>query len=118
MPFGLLFLVPLGDGLNRKYVVLTQLLLSVAALVVAGLSPNIAILLGAMLIVGLMAVVVQFDGGVGGGYWRRRQKRGQAVGTLTSGIVFSGISVISFFLYQGRSLISPAGEPFISRLPV
>ena len=52
---GLLFLVPLGDGLNRKYVVLTQLLLSVAALVVAGLSPNIAILLGAMLIVGLMA---------------------------------------------------------------
>lgn len=56
---GLLFLVPLGDWLNRKYVVMSQLLLSVAALVAAGLSPNIATLLGAMLIVGLMAVVVQ-----------------------------------------------------------
>lgn len=38
---------------------MSQLLLSVAALVAAGLSPNIATLLGAMLIVGLMAVVVQ-----------------------------------------------------------
>ncbi len=56
---GLLFPVPLGDWLNRKYVVMSQLLLSVAALVAAGLSPNIATLLGAMLIVGLMAVVVQ-----------------------------------------------------------
>lgn len=36
---GLLFLVPLGDWLNRKYVVMSQLLLSVAALVAAGLSP-------------------------------------------------------------------------------
>ncbi|PLC76352.1 MFS transporter [Klebsiella variicola] len=91
---GLLFLVPLGDGLNRKYVVLTQLLLSVAALVVAGLSPNIAILLGAMLIVGLMAVVVQLMVA-----WvailATPQKRGQAVGTLTSGIV-SGILLSRF----------------------
>lgn len=61
---GLLFLVPLGDGLNRKYVVLTQLLLSVAALVVAGLSPNIAILLGAMLMADGRGGAV--DGGVGG----------------------------------------------------
>ncbi len=91
---GLLFLVPLGDGLNRKYVVLTQLLLSVAALVVAGLSPNIAILLGAMLIVGLTAVVVQLMVA-----WvailATPQKRGQAVGTLTSGIV-SGILLSRF----------------------
>lgn len=91
---GLLFLVPLGDGLNRKHVMITQLLLSVAALVVAGLSPNIAILLGAMLIVGLMAVVVQLMVA-----WvailATPQKRGQAVGTLTSGIV-SGILLSRF----------------------
>ncbi len=91
---GLLFLVPLGDWLNRKYVVMTQLLFSAAALVVAGLSPNIATLLGAMLIVGLMAVVVQLMVA-----WvailATPQKRGQAVGTLTSGIV-SGILLSRF----------------------
>lgn len=91
---GLLFLVPLGDWLNRKYVAMTQLLLSAAALVVAGLSPNIATLLGAMLIVGLMAVVVQLMVA-----WvailATPQKRGQAVGTLTSGIV-SGILLSRF----------------------
>ncbi len=59
MPLACCSPVPLGDWLNRKYVVMSQLLLSVAALVAAGLSPNIATLLGAMLIVGLMAVVVQ-----------------------------------------------------------
>ncbi len=69
---GLLFPVPLGDWLNRKYVVMSQLLLSVAALVAAGLSPNIATLLGAMLIVGLMAVVVQVLV-AGWQYWRRRR---------------------------------------------
>lgn len=69
---GLLFPVPLGDWLNRKYVVMSQLLLSVAALVAAGLSPNIATLLGAMLIVGLMAVVVQVLV-AWWQYWRRRR---------------------------------------------
>lgn len=91
---GLLFLVPLGDWLNRKYVAMTQLLLSAAALVVAGLSPNIATLFGAMLIVGLMAVVVQLMV-VWVAILATPQKRGQAVGTLTSGIV-SGILLSRF----------------------
>lgn len=67
-------LVPLGDWLNRKYVVMSQLLLLVAALVAAGLSPNIATLLGAMLIVGLMAVVVQVLV-AWWQYWRRRRNK-------------------------------------------
>lgn len=90
---GLLFPVPLGDWLNRKYVVMSQLLLSVAALVAAGLSPNIVTLLGAMLIVGLMAVVVQVLV-AWWQYWRRRRNEA-AVGTLTSGIV-SGILLSRF----------------------
>ncbi len=68
--------VPLGDWLNRKYVVMSQLLLSVAALVAAGLSPNIATLLGAMLIVGLMAVVVQVLV-AWWQYWRRRRNEAE-----------------------------------------
>lgn len=72
---------------------MSQLLLSVAALVAAGLSPNIATLLGAMLIVGLMAVVVQVLV-AWWQYWRRRRNEA-AVGTLTSGIV-SGILLSRF----------------------
>lgn len=80
--------------MNRKYVVMSQLLLLVAALVAAGLSPNIATLLGAMLIVGLMAVVVQvLVARVA--VLATPQKQGQAVGTLTSGIV-SGILLSRF----------------------
>ncbi|WP_236263599.1 MFS transporter [Pantoea sp. S62] len=91
---GLLFLVPLGDWMNPKRVVVTQLLLSVVALVVAGLSPSVTILLCAVLVIGLMAVVVQLIVA-----WAARlatpQKRGQAVGTLTSGIV-TGILLSRF----------------------
>ncbi len=93
---GLLFLVPLGDWLNRKYVVMSQLLLSVAALVAAGLSPNIATPAwrhadrrpdgrGGAGAGGLVAILAT------------PQKRGQAVGTLTSGIV-SRHPVISVYL--------------------
>lgn len=94
MPLACCSPVPLGDWLNRKYVVMSQLLLLVAALVAAGLSPNIATLLGAMLIVGLMAVVVQvLVARVA--VLATPQKQGQAVGTLTSGIV-SGILLSRF----------------------
>ncbi|MDP0983760.1 MFS transporter, partial [Klebsiella variicola] len=66
-----------------------QRLLSVAGVVVAGVSPNIAVLLGALVIVGLMAGGVQLRVA-----WVARlatpQTRGQAGGTRTSGIV-SGI---------------------------
>ncbi|RMW08560.1 Major facilitator superfamily [Pseudomonas syringae pv. tagetis] len=56
---GLLFIVPLGDLLNRKKLILTQMLLSALALCAVGLSQDWGMLLGAMVLVGLMAVVVQ-----------------------------------------------------------
>ncbi|MXG36737.1 MFS transporter, partial [Escherichia coli] len=56
---GLLFIVPLGDLVNRKYLVITQLLLLATALAVAGLSQRWFMFLGAMALVGMMAVVVQ-----------------------------------------------------------
>nr|WP_307570642.1 MFS transporter [Pantoea anthophila] len=56
---GLIFLVPLGDCVNRKRMVLTQLLLSVLALTGAACAPDLMMLLWAMLLVGLMAVVTQ-----------------------------------------------------------
>lgn len=91
---GLLFLVPLGDWMNPKRVVMTQLLFSVVALVMAGLSRSVTVLLCAVMVIGLMAVVVQLIVA-----WAARlatpQKRGQVIGTLTSGIV-TGILLSRF----------------------
>lgn len=91
---GLIFLVPLGDRVNRKILVITQLLLSVLALMVAGLSQNLAILLCAMVFIGLMAVVVQLIVA-----WAAimavPERRGQVVGSVTSGVVL-GILLARF----------------------
>jgi len=83
---GLLFLVPLGDLINRKRLVPTQTGICALALAGVGASQTWPALLGAMVIVGLMAVVVQvlvaFTAVLA-----PPSQRGQAVGTVTSGIV-------------------------------
>jgi len=91
---GLIFLVPLGDRVNRKTLVITHLLLSVPALTAAGLAQNLATLLCAMLFIGLMAVVVQLVV-AWAAVLAAPQRRGQAVGTVTSGIVL-GILLARF----------------------
>lgn len=91
---GLIFLVPLGDRVKRKTLVVTLLLLSMLALIVAGLAPNFVTLLCAVLFIGLMAVVVQLVVA-----WAAilalPQRRGKVVGTVTSGIVL-GILLARF----------------------
>ncbi|MFW0698128.1 MFS transporter [Pantoea sp. R13S299] len=91
---GLIFLVPLGDCINRKKLVLTQLLLSVLALTAAAFAPDLMTLLCAMLLVGLMAVVTQLMVA-----WAAMlaspAQRGQVVGSVTSGIVI-GILLARF----------------------
>nr|WP_148052913.1 MFS transporter [Atlantibacter hermannii] len=83
---GLIFLVPLGDRVNRKTLVIVQLMLSVLALTAAALAANFMMLLGAMLLVGLMAVVAQLMVA-----WAATlaapEQRGKVVGSVTSGIV-------------------------------
>lgn len=91
---GLIFLVPLGDRVNRKTLVITHLLLSVLALTAAGLSQNLTTLLCAMLFTGLMAVVVQLMV-AWAAILAAPQRRGQVVGTVTSGIVL-GILLARF----------------------
>ncbi|RAH33722.1 MFS transporter [Pantoea agglomerans] len=91
---GLVFLVPLGDCVNRKKLVITQLLLSVLALITAAVAPDLMTLLCAMLLVGLMAVVTQLMVA-----WAAMlaspEQRGQVVGSVTSGIVI-GILLARF----------------------
>lgn len=91
---GLVFLVPLGDCVNRKKLVIIQLLLSVLALMTAAVAPDLMTLLCAMLLVGLMAVVTQLMVA-----WAAMlaspEQRGQVVGSVTSGIVI-GILLARF----------------------
>lgn len=91
---GLLFIVPLGDLLNRKWLILTQIVLSAVALTVVGFAQQWAALLSAMILVGLMAVVVQVLVAYAAALATPAQ-RGQAVGTVTSGVVL-GILLARF----------------------
>ena len=91
---GLLFIVPLGDLLDRKGLILTQMLLSAIALAGVGAAQQWLTLLGAMIAVGLLAVMVQVLVACTAALATPSQ-RGQAVGTVTSGIVL-GILLARF----------------------
>lgn len=56
---GILFLVPLGDALPRRDLIVRQLLGLALALVVAGLAPNLAVLTLASLALGVLACAAQ-----------------------------------------------------------
>lgn len=83
---GLVFLVPLGDLIDRRRLIVGQTLLSALALVVVGLAPTSRVLLVGMVVVGVLAVVVQtlvsFAATLA-----PPDERGRAVGTVTSGVV-------------------------------
>ncbi|WP_286911999.1 MFS transporter [Pseudomonas sp. UBA6315] len=83
---GLVLIVPLGDLVNRKQLLLAQLLVASVALVTAGLSRDWPLLLAALALVGLMAVMVQVMVALAATLANPAQQ-GQAVGTVTSGIV-------------------------------
>lgn len=84
--FGLLLLVPLGDLLDRRKLIVGQSLLSVLALACVGFSQSAAMLLGAMAVVGLLAVVTQALVAYAASL-ARPSERGHVVGIVTSGIV-------------------------------
>ncbi|HUN97588.1 MAG TPA: MFS transporter [Bradyrhizobium sp.] len=83
---GLFLIVPLGDLIDRRRLVVTQTMASAAALAVVGFAPNRVIFLAAILIVGMLAVAVQilvaFAATLAG-----PSGAGRAVGIVTSGVV-------------------------------
>lgn len=83
---GLVLLVPLGDLVNRRKLVIGQSLLSVLALLSVGISASAAMLLASMAAMGLLAVVTQGFVAYAASL-ARASERGQIVGTVTSGIV-------------------------------
>jgi len=84
--FGLFFIVPLGDLLDRRRLVVGQLLISVVALVAVGLAPTFAVMLCAVFLVGLLAVVIQVLVAYAATL-ASPEERGSVVGKVTSGVV-------------------------------
>ena len=83
---GLVLVVPLGDIVQPRRLVAGQSLLSAGALAVAAAAPSFAVLLGAMAVVGALAVVIQVLVALAvalapGG------ERGRAIGVVTGGVV-------------------------------
>lgn len=91
---GLLLIVPLGDLLNRKRLMVSQTVISAFALALVGASQTWLTLLAAMIVVGLMAVVAQVLVAYAA-VLAAPSQRGQVVGTVTSGIVL-GILLARF----------------------
>lgn len=83
---GLLLLVPLGDLLDRRRLIIGQSLLSVLALACVGVSHSAAMLLASMAAVGLLAVVTQALVAYAASL-AHPSERGHIVGVVTSGIV-------------------------------
>lgn len=83
---GLLLLVPIGDLLNQRRLIVGQMLLSTTALVIVGTASSSMVLFAGMALVGLLAVVTQtlvaFAATIAS-----PTERGRVVGIVTSGIV-------------------------------
>jgi predicted MFS family arabinose efflux permease len=83
---GLILIVPLGDLIDPRRLIVGQGLLSALALTIVGMAPNTAVLLSAMFVVGLLAVVVQVLVAYAATL-AAPAERGRVVGTVTSGVV-------------------------------
>jgi len=83
---GLLLLVPLGDLLNQRSLIIGQMLLSVIALIIVGTAINSLLLFAGMAMVGLLAVVTQTLVAFAA-TMAAPAERGRVVGVVTSGIV-------------------------------
>ena len=83
---GLLFIVPLGDIVENKTLIVVLLAMLVAALVVAVIAPNAAVFLAASLAIGIAAstvqVIVPFAG-----HLASDATRGRVVGSVVSGLL-------------------------------
>ncbi len=84
---GLVLVVPLGDIVENRGLILTMMAALVVALAAAFVAPTAAIFLGASLMIGLTASLVQVIVPLAG-HLASDARRGQVVGTVVSGLLF------------------------------
>jgi predicted MFS family arabinose efflux permease len=94
---GLILILPLGDLLDRRRLILTQLILSSFALVIVATASSAMALFGGMLSVGFLAVVVQVAVSFSASL-TAPSERGKAIGLVTGGVV---IGILSARLFAG-----------------
>ncbi len=83
---GLLLVVPLGDLLDRRRLIVGQSLLSAVALIVVAFAPTGRVLLVGLAVVGMLAVVTQVLVAYASSL-AHPTERGRVVGVVTSGII-------------------------------
>ncbi|WP_410769926.1 MFS transporter [Fontibacillus sp. BL9] len=83
---GLLLLVPLGDLLNQRRLIVYQMLLSVVALFAVGTASSATVLMLAIAAVGLLAAIVQTLVAFAA-MLAAPSQRGRVIGVVTSGVV-------------------------------
>jgi len=84
---GLLFLVPLGDLVENKSLILLMLCCLVASLLISAAAPNAAIFIASSFLLGITAVGTQMILPVAA-HLTPEHIRGQIVGTVMSGLLF------------------------------
>lgn len=92
--FGLMLIVPLGDLLDRRRLIVGQTLLTTVALIIVGTAMNAVVLFAGMVLVGLLAVVIQVLVAYAAAS-AMPADRGRTIGTVTTGVV-SGILLARF----------------------
>ncbi len=88
---GLVFLVPLGDILERRQLICTILLGTAVALAACAASPDFGALAAALVLVGVLSVVAQILVPLASAL-AGPQERGQVVGTVMSGLLIGILS--------------------------
>lgn len=83
---GLLLLVPLGDLLNQRRLIIAQMAISIMALVIVGTASSGTMLFAGLALVGLLAVVTQTIVAFAA-TTAAPAERGRVVGMVTSGVV-------------------------------
>ena len=83
---GLLFVVPLSDGIDRKWLIVASTLLSCSILILVPISPNLPFMLGASFALGFTSIapqlVIPYAAGLVPG-----AGRGKVIGTVMSGLL-------------------------------
>ena len=100
---GLLLVVPLGDLLDRRRLVVGQSLLTAIALIVVAFAPSAGIMLAGMAAVGLLTVVTQVLVAYAG-ILADPSQRGRVVGVVTSGVIIGIVLALYRLRDTGRSL--------------
>ncbi|UOQ74246.1 MFS transporter [Hymenobacter cellulosilyticus] len=83
---GLFFVVPLGDKLERKRLILLLLLFSAGAMAAAALAPSFLLLIGASLLIGIFSAVPQLLVPMAA-HLASDAERGRVVGKIMSGLL-------------------------------